>query len=75
MLLDGPTRLNRREGVERLVLRLSTSIAFFATMGLAVTLGLLEVLTDMDPVSPWVLWVVGMATWGVSSAILHRRVG
>jgi hypothetical protein len=75
MLIDGPLRMGRQEGIERLVLRQSTSIAFFVSMAVAVTLGLLEVFTDMAPASPWVLWIVGMSTWAVSSTFLHRRMG
>jgi hypothetical protein len=74
MLVDGPLRIRRQEGVERLVLRQSTSIAFFVVMAGALTLGLLDAFTDLAAITPWVLWAVGMATWRITSRLLQRRI-
>lgn len=74
MLVDGPLRIRRQEGVERLVLRQSTSIAFFVVMAGALTLALLDAFTDQAAITPWVLWALGMATWRISSRVLRRRI-
>lgn len=74
MLVDGPVRVRRQEGVERLVMRQATSVAFFVVMGGALTLALLDAFADIGPITPWVLWAIGIATWGFTSHYLRRRM-
>lgn len=73
MVLAGPLRLRTKEGVERDVLYRSAALAFFVTMLVVLTAGLLEAFAGLTS-SAWWYWGVGMATWGVAAVVMQRRL-
>lgn len=73
VLLASPLAQARREGVERDLLRRSTSAAFLSTMAAALAYGLLEIVAGVPAPSAWWLYGVGMAAWAVISLVGARR--
>jgi hypothetical protein len=63
----------RSTELERLLFAESTSTAFFVTMLFALTWSLLEAWIDAPKLSMWVVWSVGMFSWGVLSGVFKRR--
>ncbi|CAN5878090.1 hypothetical protein BH23ACT10_BH23ACT10_28610 [soil metagenome] len=73
MLVAGAASEHRADGVERDLLYRSTSVAFFVTMAVTVTYGLLETFADFAAASAWWFYGIGMVTWGITSLLLQRH--
>ncbi len=69
-LVSAPVAAERHDGIERMLLHRSTSVAFFVLMVSLVTLGLIEVLTPREPISAW--WSYGLG--GIAWAAAHKRL-
>jgi len=63
--------LHRRHGA---VAASAVALLSFAVTGAGLALGLLEGFADLAPVGAWWLYGLGMATWGVTSLVLDRRL-
>jgi hypothetical protein len=74
MILMGPMRLRRQDGLERSILLAATSVAFFVTMAASMTYGLLEAFADAPKPSAWWVYSFGMIAWLVSSVVMQRRM-
>ena len=73
-LLTTATAMWRREGVERQVFVESTCVAFFAVV---VGLGVVAVVGptgEAATAAPWALYVFGMVTWAIASAVRRRQL-
>lgn len=64
----------RTDGLEKLVVTESAGVAFFVTMAAAAGYALMESLAEAPQISMWWVWVVGMATWGITSIVMTRRM-
>lgn len=72
-LVDGTRALRRAEGVEREVFFKATSFAWLATVAGAASYGLFEALADAPKQSMWLVWLWGLASWGVATTVLTKR--
>ena len=73
-LLSTATAMWRREGVERQVFVESTCVAFFAVVAGLGGVAVVGPTGGAATAAPWALYVLGMVTWAIASAVRRRQL-